>query len=102
MLFEDGVLGEFLKIKAPEDDKVWKRDDKIDTLALQLINEESLLKEKMRHLVQRFLFFTHDDVKRTKNPKPDTKLSKKGSEPKHSSQPHPKHEELKVDPKPKS
>lgn len=55
-MLEENVLGEILKLKAPEEDKLWKtRDEKIDLLIHSLMNEEKLLKEKMKTLIIKFL-----------------------------------------------
>jgi len=50
-------FSEILRVKAPEDDKEWKREDKVDNLAWLLIGEEQLLKTKMKNLLVKFMFF---------------------------------------------
>lgn len=57
ILYEERIFSEILKIKSPEDDKIWKRDDKVDTLAISLIGDEKLLKDKMESLVRKFLYY---------------------------------------------
>lgn len=73
-------------MKSPEDDKVWKRDDKADAISLSLIKDEELLKEKMESLVWKLLFYQHDEMKWQKSS--DSKEKKKDSQ---------KHEEIKHD-----
>lgn len=63
ILYEERIFSEILKIKSPEDEKIWKRDDKVDTLAISLIGDEKILKDKMESLVRKFLFYQHDETK---------------------------------------
>lgn len=63
ILYEERIFSEILKIKSPEDDKIWKRDDKVDTLAISLIGDEKQLKDKMESLVWKFLYYQHDETK---------------------------------------
>lgn len=67
ILYEERIFSEILKIKSPEDEKIWKRDDKVDTLAISLIGDEKILKDKMESLVWKFLFYQHDETKRQKH-----------------------------------